>query len=272
MPQELKDLFKKLFELSEVKQYQDKPLNTYLEELWDKASAKETMQEINKDLVSQRAEWKVKEQNYKSTLEDLTKLKLSLENERQNLLTSQLTEAQKAQLAKGLTPEMEAIMNTLKKTVEEQGTQLSTLQSTLQETAKAKEQAQLKADKQELNSKLTQALMNHKIKDSAQVTAALALINAQKMATIERDDTGAIKHIFSYIENGKPYSFTNENELAKYVAEKNQYLVSASTKPGGGNIYNPSSTNYGEDYTVPQDLRDARAKAAQQFEKYFKQT
>lgn len=270
LPEELRKLFKHLSEISTTKEYDGIGLNEYLANLWDKASAKEAVQIANKDLTRQRDEWKAKERGFKEELEQLKTQTSTLSEENKKLISSQLSEEQKSLLSRGLSPEMEAIMNTLKKTVEEQGTQMRTLQETLQKTAQEKEAARQQADQEALNGTLTQALMQHKIKEPGQISAALALINAKKMAQIEHDDNGTTKHIFSYTENGKPYAFGNAEELAKYVAEKNQYLVSASGKPGGGSSYTPQGNEHTSTYSNAKNLNEFRSHAASQFAQLFK--
>lgn len=267
LPEELRKLFKRLMELSDTKEYDEQPLDRYLEELWDKASAKEKVQNANLDLTKQRDEWKLKEKEYKSQLSEFEQLKTAWEEEKKALSGSQLTEEQKKLLNKGMSAEIEAVMNTLKKTVEEQGQKMGELQKAVSEAAEQKKSAQLRADQEALNTQLTQALMSNKIKDSSQIKAALALINAGGMAKIERNEDGEIKHIFSYTENGKPYAFENVEALAKHVAENNPYLVSASGKPGAGQSYKPSS---GEPTQfTPTNLQQARQQASAQFMKVF---
>jgi hypothetical protein len=266
IPKKLLDQIKKQ---CGAEKYGDDNLSDYLVKIYDSHEAKEKIQANNVDLVKQREESKKSLSEFKDQIKTFQGSKDELEKQIEALKSSStnLTDDQKLLLDKGMSREVEGQFNTMSSDIKKQQDAMTLLMGQLKESDAKTKAAELSAKKENLNTILTSALQKVNIHEPDKLRTALSVISANKMADVKDDSS----FIFGYQEEGKPFTFNNENELASYFAKSHEFLVSASGKSGGGSSYKPNANSYDPvDLNNPTvTLRQQNAQAGQQIDDYF---
>jgi len=191
---------------------------------YDKHEAAVQIQNANKDLTSQREHLEKEIKKLKSELK-------TSEEEIERYRKSQLTDEDKAKFAewkkKGMTPEIEALVNSLNAKLDEQGKKIAELEKAKADNEAAVAQAKREKMESDLRTDITNALAGQKITGN-NAKLALNTILAEKLVTF--NDKG--ERVLTVYKDGKPFKVDSLEALAKEFATQHENLVDSSGNRG----------------------------------------
>jgi 2-hydroxy-3-keto-5-methylthiopentenyl-1-phosphate phosphatase len=243
MPHDLHEMLK---EVCADKKYKEDGLLLLLVDTYDKAEAKDKVQEANTGLIAERDELKNKLKDLKSERDTMTETLKAKEAEVDKLKESSLTdEEKKAYLAikeKGMTSDVEAKINSLTEKIETLTTQVTEEQSARELSEKAAIEAKRAERVGEVKSLLTTELGKNKI-SGENARLALTVLETDALFKVDAKEDGSYESKFFTKKDGKFFGATAE-ELAKHFAETHENLVDSSGNIGSGNNHSNSDTGY----------------------------
>ena len=247
------------------------PVLKIIEEINDRAEAKDKLQGVNLDLTKQREEWETKEKEYKKNLSEFETKQgvidktLKEKDEKISLLEKEkLTPEEKAMLNKS--EDMQATLNAL---LEKHSTLEKKFESETELRLKSEEEAKnatLASKKQSLENALIKELGENKI-IGAKGKQALYTIFSDEMAKLHTNDDGTTEEKY-YLKNSDGKLMASSlPEMVKKFAESNLHFVSPSGNSGTGQGH---SSNNGVTGVAPiTNLRQAKEQARAIMEKEY---
>jgi len=250
MPSSLYDLLKE--KLGEDK-YQDSLLIDLISDVYDKAEAAKDIQTANADLAEKKKALKESVENLESKIVEQNQ---EIERLQKNMLTDDDKENFKNYKAKGMTAEIEAIVNKQNEQIE----QLTKKFENSEAERELKDKKLAEATKGEFRAKsisqFERELASVGIKSAKKMELAMAIVDKRNSLRVEETEDGTYK-LGVYTERDGKLMPSTTQELAKELAEEHEYLVDSSGKSGPGVHYNPSYENGSRKYESLSDVKEA---------------
>lgn len=228
----------------------EKSLLAVIEGWQDGDEAKGKVQIANKEISEERDTLKKEAVTLKEKVTAGEKTLGERDAEVKRLQTNALSDEDKAKLEQfkeaGMTPEVEAKVNTMGAEIEKLVKAVQEGQDLAKQEKEAAQKATVAGANEKLRSDLKTALGDAKV-TGRNADLALNTILADGHAKIEVGDDGKPKTTIQIIKDGKPFEATMK-DLAEHIAKTNENLVDASGNAGSGNDHSSGAGGSATDY------------------------
>lgn len=233
-----------------------------VEEINDKAEAKDKVQKANEELTTQRKEWEKQEKEFKSKISSFEKALKEKDDKLTILEKEKLSPEERETLKK--TEDIIAELNAVREQQKQHTEELKTEKELRIKAEKERFEASVESRKQSQKTALTNELNKYKITGDKNVQALYTLYG-EGFAKMDIEENGNMSEkYYTKTSDGKLATSTLE-ETVKRFAETNLHLVSGSEHTGTGQNHQ-RTTDYETQYTYG-NLRDQRNRAREMMSK-----
>lgn len=228
MPKTIHD---KLKDLLKEEKDGDKSLLDVISGWQDEAEAKGKVQKANEEIIKERESLKTELKDTKKNLSDKDE---EIKRLQANLLTEDDRKKFDEFKKNGMTVDVAAKINKLESTIEAVNKTLVEEKTKREASEKRAQDSYMDSIRAELRKDLTNALTVKKIIGD-NVDIALSYIDSKGLVKLEKKEDGTIERkLYVYDDKNKILSAESVDDIAAYIANKHQNLVSSSGKPGTG--------------------------------------
>jgi len=195
----------------------------------------EKLETDNKAIIAERDDYKGKYKTSRDEAEEANTNVTNLTKENETLKENQKSDKDKKIIKSGLSEEMQAEFNTMKKTNDENQLKIKELETTNANKEIETKKTNLNLAEVKLYSDISKALDDAGIKKAENQSLIKGVIKTEEMAKLTLDEeTGVYNRSFKYTENGSVFSFKDTKELAEHMQKTYAHLVDGSGKTGPG--------------------------------------